>query len=157
MSRDLLCVFEKAAIQKVRGDSGRPKRVATNISRQARALLKSAIPKTIAVTPENALRLWVNRDQYYFKPINGYGSRGVYAGAKLTAKTWDDICSSRQYVAQTRIEPARINVPGSSPMRYDIRNFAYGAKSFMRVARVYRGQTTNFRTPAGGFAPVKIL
>ncbi len=128
----------------------------TGLNAQARALLTSAVPKTVSVTPENAPQLWADRDTYYFKPASGYGSRGVYAGAKLTAKTWDKICATGEYVAQTRVAPSRIDVPGSSPMRYDIRNFSYGAKPFMKVARVYRGQTTNFRTPAGGFARVKV-
>jgi hypothetical protein len=42
------------------------------------------------------------------------------------------------------------------PMRFDVRTFAYGREPFMRMARVYRGQTTNFRTPGGGFAPVRV-
>ncbi len=120
----------------------------------ARTLLAAAVPRTISVTLDNAAELWSNRAQYYFKPISGYGSRGVYAGAKLTVKTWNEIFPGGQYVAQSKIDPPRIDVPGSPAMRYDIRNFTYGGKSFMRVARVYRGQTTNFRTPGGGFAPV---
>jgi hypothetical protein len=39
-------------------------------------------------------------------------------------------------------------------MRCDVRTYAYQGRSFMRLARVYRGQTTNFRTPGGGFASV---
>lgn len=121
---------------------------------RAQALLAAAIPRTIPVTLDNAAELWSNRDAYYFKPVNGYGSRGVYAGAKLTLKTWNEIFPGGQYVAQSKIEPPRIDVPGSPAMRYDVRSFTFGGKSFMRVARVYRGQTTNFRTPGGGFAPV---
>jgi hypothetical protein len=41
-------------------------------------------------------------------------------------------------------------------MRFDVRTFAYGPTPFMRLARVYRGQTTNFRTPGGGFASVRV-
>jgi hypothetical protein len=29
--------------------------------------------------------------------------------------------------------------------------------TWLRAARLYRGQTTNFRTPGGGFAPVLTL
>jgi hypothetical protein len=39
-------------------------------------------------------------------------------------------------------------------LRVDVRNFADGAETWLRVARLYRGQTTNFRTAGGGFAPV---
>ena len=39
-------------------------------------------------------------------------------------------------------------------LKFDIRNYVYdGAVQFV-TARLYQGQTTNFRTPGGGFAPV---
>jgi hypothetical protein len=88
--------------------------------------------------------------------MNGFGSRAVYDGAKLTAATWANIAARADYVAQTRVDAERIDVPGHGSMRFDVRTFAHGASPFMRLARVYRGQTTNFRTPGGGFAPVRI-
>jgi hypothetical protein len=42
-------------------------------------------------------------------------------------------------------------------LRVDVRNFAYGGETWLRAARLYRGQTTNFRTVGGGFAPVLAL
>ena len=36
----------------------------------------------------------------------------------------------------------------------DIRLFTYDGHVLLAVARLYQGQTTNFRTPGGGFAPV---
>ena len=39
-------------------------------------------------------------------------------------------------------------------LKFDVRNYVYdGAVQFI-TARLYQGQTTNFRTPGGGFAPV---
>jgi hypothetical protein len=35
--------------------------------------------------------------------------------------------------------------------------YAYDAQSQWIAARLYQGQTTNFRTPGGGFAPVYSL
>jgi hypothetical protein len=64
--------------------------------------------------------------------------------------------ASGGYVAQQRVEPGRTDVAGAAAMRFDVRTFAYGPTPFMRLARVYRGQTTNFRTPGGGFAPVRV-
>jgi hypothetical protein len=127
---------------------------ATGIPAAAREVLLEAVPETIRVTPENGATLWDDRDQWYFKPLSGYGSRGVYAGSKLTHKVWDAILESGQYVAQREVPPSRIEVPGSGLMRCDVRTYAYQGQSFMRLARLYRGQTTNFRTPGGGFAPV---
>lgn len=121
-----------------------------------RQTLTEAIPRTIALTSANAADFWTNRAQYYFKPMSGFGSRAVYDGAKLTAATWTTIAARPDYVAQTRVEAPRVAVQGHEPMRYDVRTFAYGAAPFMRLARIYRGQTTNFRTPGGGFAAVRI-
>jgi hypothetical protein len=42
-------------------------------------------------------------------------------------------------------------------LRVDVRNFVHREVTWLRAARLYRGQTTNFRTPGGGFAPVLTL
>jgi hypothetical protein len=126
------------------------------VAEAARQTLTDAIPRTISLTPANAAQLWTDRAQYYFKPMSGFGSRAVYDGAKLTAATWQQITARTDYVAQARVEAPRIAIPGHEPMRYDVRTFAYGSAPFMRLARVYRGQTTNFRTQGGGFARVQI-
>ena len=39
-------------------------------------------------------------------------------------------------------------------MKFDLRGYAYAGESQWFAARLYQGQTTNFRTPGGGFAPV---
>ena len=39
-------------------------------------------------------------------------------------------------------------------MKADLRNFTYDGAVQLIAARLYQGQTTNFRTPGGGFAPV---
>lgn len=127
----------------------------TGITMAAREALLRSVPETIRVTQANAATLWDDRDRWYFKPLSGFGSRGVYAGCKLTRRTWDTIVESADYVAQANVPPHRIEVQGHWPMRCDVRNYAYQGRTFMRLARLYRGQTTNFRTPGGGFAPVR--
>lgn len=122
----------------------------------AHGVLLRAIPRTEELTPASAGRLWDDRAEHYFKPMSGFGSRAVYDGAKLTAKTWRELLAHGGYVAQQRIDAPRTPVTGSPDMRFDVRTFAYGTQPFMRLARVYRGQTTNFRTPGGGFAPVRV-
>ncbi len=39
-------------------------------------------------------------------------------------------------------------------MKVDIRNYVYAGAVQLLAARLYQGQTTNFRTERGGFAPV---
>jgi len=127
-----------------------------NVDAHTRETLHRAVPHTVLLTCENASSLWLDRARHYFKPDAGFGSRAVYDGAKLTAKTWRELTSS-DYVAQARIDPPRVEMPEFGTMRFDVRTFAYGASPFMRLARVYRGQTTNFRTPGGGFAAVRVV
>ena len=45
---------------------------------------------------------------------------------------------------------------GASPqvLKFDLRNYVYDGAVQWLAARLYQGQTTNFRTPGGGFAPV---
>ena len=39
-------------------------------------------------------------------------------------------------------------------LKFDLRCYAYDGRVQFTAARLYQGQTTNFRTPGGGFAPV---
>lgn len=39
-------------------------------------------------------------------------------------------------------------------LKFDLRNYIYNGAVQWVGARLYQGQTTNFRTPGGGFAPV---
>jgi hypothetical protein len=43
--------------------------------------------------------------------------------------------------------------PGAA-LKVDVRNYVYAGQVQMLAARLYQGQTTNMRTPGGGFAPV---
>jgi hypothetical protein len=38
--------------------------------------------------------------------------------------------------------------------KLDVRLYTYAGEVLLAVARLYQGQTSNFRTPGGGFAPV---
>jgi len=42
-------------------------------------------------------------------------------------------------------------------LKFDLRNYTYAGEVQWIAARTYQGQTTNFRTPGGGFAPVYAL
>lgn len=51
--------------------------------------------------------------------------------------------------------PSQRDLPGAEgPLKVDIRCYAYRGQVLLYAARMYQGQTTNFRTPGGGFAPV---
>ena len=118
--------------------------------------LIQGIPHTRKVTEDNAESLWTERRQLFFKPAKGYGSRAVYRGDKLTRRVWGEILKD-EYVAQTLVPPSeRLLVTGHDTvaLKLDVRSYAYAGKSVLLAARMYQGQTTNFRTSGGGFAPI---
>lgn len=117
------------------------------------------LPRTREVTADNADALWAERRRYFFKPVAGYGGKGVYRGDKLTKGVWD--CIRRGgYIAQERAEPSERIVRVGEERRackVDVRLYTYEGRPLLTAARVYQGQTTNFRTPGGGFAPVLVV
>lgn len=119
------------------------------------ATLQSGIPHTFIVEAELENRLWDERKNLFFKPYRGYGSRGAYRGDKLTRRVFGEILKSG-YVAQKLAPPGERRV-GDVLLKYDVRCYVYDGKIQLVAARLYQGQTTNFRTPGGGFASVRVL
>jgi hypothetical protein len=136
------------------GDNGQL--AAWGVDKATRRTLQTGIPKTEAVVAERAEDFWQRRKQLFFKPALGYGSKGSYRGDKLTKRVFDEILAG-DYVAQALALPSTVAVEVAGEMtelKADIRNYVYrGAVQFV-AARLYQGQTTNFRTPGGGFARV---
>lgn len=121
-----------------------------------RQVLIEHVPHTEVVNPAHADRLWQERRQLFFKPATGFGSRAAYRGDKLTRRVWDDILAG-EYVAQQLVASGLRMVGDHAaplPMKFDLRAYAYSGQVQWVAARLYQGQTTNFRTPGGGFAPV---
>ena len=120
------------------------------------AVLSAGVPCTEIVTPGNRDELWARRDRLFFKPAAGFGGKAAYRGDKLTRRVWDEM-QGRNYVAQALVKPSLRTVgSAATPVRLkvDVRTYAYAAEMLLVAARLYQGQTTNFRTPGGGFSPV---
>ncbi|WP_372867973.1 hypothetical protein [Pseudomonas sp.] len=127
---------------------------ALDVPQATQELLLAAIPHTEVVDPANAERLWRQRKQLFFKPCTGYGSRAAYRGDKLTQRVWQEILAG-DYVAQALVLPGQRVMASDTPaLKFDLRDYAYDGAVQWVAARLYQGQTTNFRTPGGGFAPV---
>jgi hypothetical protein len=142
--RNLMLLSDDAALQ------------ALGVAENTRQTLLAGIPKTVAVTPEQAERFWAERKRWFFKPPAGFGGRAAYRGDKLTKRVFEDILHGG-YIAQEIAPPSEHLVPvaeGEATMKADIRCYVYAGRIQLVAARLYQGQTTNFRTPGGGFAPV---
>ena len=126
------------------------------ISGQVQEQLLENIPHSEVVRQEHAERLWANRRHLFFKPNAGFGGRAAYRGDKITKRVWDEILAG-DYIAQAIVTPGeRVSGTPEAPTRlkFDLRYYAYDGAVQWIAARMYQGQTTNFRTPGGGFAPV---
>ena len=118
--------------------------------------LKKSVPTTRMVTKEDAAELWRTRRQLFFKPVAGYGSKGVYRGSKITRRVFETILDE-SYIAQTFIPATERSIKIDDVVttrKVDIRLYTYAGQLLLTAGRIYQGQATNFRTPGGGFAPV---
>ncbi len=116
----------------------------------------AGVPRTVLVTPDNSQQLWKARKTLFFKPAGGHGGKAVYRGDKVTKGVWAEI-NRGGYVAQDFAAPSErmIKLDGLPEVRKtDVRLYTYDGQVLLTAARLYQGQTTNFRTPGGGFAPV---
>jgi len=124
------------------------------------ATLQAGVPQTRLVEAADQERWWQERKQWFFKPAEGYGSKGSYSGAKLTRRVSEEIMQGG-YVAQRMAAPGARMVCAEGaepqPLKYDVRCYVYEGRVQLLAARLYQGQTTNFRTPGGGFAPVCLV
>lgn len=121
-----------------------------------RQTLLAGIPRTVAVTAEEGERFWQERRRWFFKPAAGFGSRATYRGDKLTKRVFEEILQGG-YIAQEIVPPSERRVQVATQpqdMKLDLRCYVYGGQIQLFAARLYQGQTTNFRTPGGGFASV---
>ena len=122
------------------------------------AQLKS-VPRTVVVTTEIADELWKSRKDLFFKPTGGHGGKAVYRGDKVTKGVWAEI-ERGGYVAQTFVRPSERMIKIDEVLqarKMDVRLYTYDSHVLLVAARLYHGQTTNFRTPGGGFAPVFVI
>ena len=119
----------------------------------------AGVPETRLVTLETADAFWASRKNWFFKPLAGHGGKAVYRGDKLTKGVWADIVKGG-YVAQAYAAPSErvVELDGAPVARkMDVRLFTYEGRTLLTAARLYQGQTTNFRTPGGGFSPGRVV
>ena len=126
------------------------------VSEADRRVISATVPRTVEVNAEAAARFWAERRHWFFKPAAGYGGKAAYRGDKLTKRVFGEIVQGG-YVAQALVPPSErwLSVDGvERALKVDVRNYAYDGIVQLVSARLYQGQTTNFRTPGGGFAAV---
>ena len=85
---------------------------------------------------------------------------GLRRAATSTARAvWANILAS-DYIAQDFAPPGerQMMLDGVATSRkVDVRLYTYNGDLLLAAARLYQGQTTNFRTEGGGFPPVYLI
>ncbi|TGK54787.1 circularly permuted ATPgrasp domain protein [Leptospira wolffii] len=122
-------------------------------------ILSSSVPKTLSLADEESDEIWNNRKCYFFKPKEGFGSKAAYYGGKLTKNKFQEILSGN-YIMQEFVPPSirTTSLSGKEEeLKMDIRAYIYQDEILLLASRLYQGQTTNFRTPGGGFSPLYVL
>ncbi|WP_232056733.1 tetratricopeptide repeat protein [Methylomonas rhizoryzae] len=129
------------------------------LDERTQAVLLDGVAKTLKVAGMDADSLWQQRKQWFFKPAKGYGSKAAYRGDKLTRRVFGDIIAA-DYVVQAIVQPSERQWQigeETTELKLDIRNYVYDGRVQSVCARLYQGQTTNFRTVGGGFANVVVV
>ena len=145
--RNLTLLTDEAALRDIGVDA------------ETRAVLLSGIAHTVLVDSDDAETLWAARKHLFFKPAKGYGSKAAYRGDKLTRRVFSEILKS-DYVTQELVQPSERQLEIENKIvdfKLDLRHYVYKGHTQLISARLYQGQTTNFRTPGGGFAQVMVL
>jgi hypothetical protein len=129
------------------------------VDAKTKAILLTGIAHTVTVSPDDTERLWADRKHLFFKPAKGYGSKAAYRGDKLTRRVFSEILQA-DYVAQRLVQPSVRQLEIEKKIvefKLDLRHYVYKGQTQLISARLYQGQTTNFRTPGGGFAQVIVI
>lgn len=128
---------------------------------EAIAQIVRCVPRTVPVLAAQGEYFWGARKSLFFKPQAGFGSRATYRGDKLTKRVFEEILQggyvAQDFVAAPELLISSANEAESLSLKYDLRVYAYSGQTQLLAARLYQGQTTNFRTPGGGFAPVRVV
>lgn len=145
--RNLTILTDKAALRDI------------GVAEETRTLLLEGISHTVCVHKEDAEALWAARKQLFFKPAKGYGSKAAYRGDRMTKRVFGEILQGN-YVAQTLVKPTEQQLIVEDELidlKLDLRQYVYRGQTQLTSARLYQGQTTNFRTPGSGFASVVVV
>lgn len=129
------------------------------VDADSRRILLNGIARTVSVSDYDQDALWQQRKHLFFKPAKGYGGKAAYRGDKLTRRVFSEIVNG-DYVAQDLVQPSErlLDVAEHTvELKMDLRHFVYQGETQWLCARLYQGQTTNFRTPGGGFAQIAIV
>jgi hypothetical protein len=118
------------------------------------AILTAMVPQSRLLAGVDAGTIWETRNDWVFKPVSRFGSRGVLLGAKISRRRFADLPPGETLVQ--RFVPPSVADTEAGEMKADFRLYVYRSRILGIAARLYQGQVTNLRTAGGGFAAVQV-
>jgi hypothetical protein len=112
------------------------------------------VAETLELGSRSRADWYAERNQWVFKPVSGFASRGVYVGKSISRSKLDEL-PAQGYLAQ-RYVPHPEAIRSGQSWKYDLRFFADRGRVIGAVARMFQGQVVGMRAPGSGFAPVRI-
>lgn len=112
------------------------------------------IAETLPMSARTVPEWYAERNEWVFKPVSGYASRGVYVGKSISRRKLDELPEDA-YLAQ-RYAPHPVIDRDGKEWKYDVRFFADRGCVIGAAARVFHGQVVGMRTPGSGFAPIQV-
>lgn len=116
--------------------------------------LSFRIAETLPMAARSHDDWYRDRDDWVFKPVSGYASRGVYVGKSISRKKLADL-PAQAYLAQ-RYAPHPVVDRSGREWKYDVRFFADRGQIIGAAARVFHGQVVGMKEPGSGFAPIRV-
>lgn len=117
-------------------------------------LIQDVVPPSTHLQDLPLSEVHQHKASYFFKPLQAFGSKGVYSGKSISHKKIDEI-STQPYVLQPLLTPQPVHIPGiEGPFKEEIRVFVYQGEVQLISAKLYKGQAFNMQTLGGGFAPI---
>jgi len=125
-----------------------------NLSDADMSCISSVVPPVSLITQETMDEVWDNRKRLFFKPVQGYGSKGAFSG-KSISKTAFMRLTHHPTLAQPYFDAplfsTRYNDQDLS-FKYDVRAYVINGEVVMMAGRLFNGQVTNLTSMFGGFS-----
>lgn len=119
-------------------------------------VLQQLLPESHLLADLGIDRAWEMRKDLVFKPVDRFGSKGVFVGKSISRKRFNEL-EPQSTIAQQLVPPSQLEDADGQSYKADLRLFAWRNKALGVAARLYQGQVTNLSTEGGGFAAVDLI
>ncbi|ADJ27389.1 hypothetical protein [Nitrosococcus watsonii] len=129
------------------------------IQPEERAVLSSHIPETHWLRPENVEELAHRKEEFIFKPAQGFAARGLLASTQVGRSRLRRLLKEGAgYVAQKKIPKSRLRGenPENSELWTDLRVWAYRGEILLLSGRASSSPDKLDLSPPGGWLPTYV-